>query len=588
MKGGSNLEQNISVLLVKIFRRLGLEDEKILGEFNEFLQSLYKSGYEITIIKSKIYLYYKEYGISSLQIEKNEIGFFVSINKFQQSNKKLIQVEKKYFNKYWIDNIPKKQFRLDKHRDEELKQLELIYEQIKEVFFDDIVVDFRINAIGFKDYRCFKDEKFKFNKQSTVLLGKNASGKTTLLDGIAVAIGGFLSGIDEKTDSKTITKDDIRFNLYEEENVLVRDDYPPTILQFKTKFMSQEIVWSRARNSLTSSKVTKKEANKIVNIVRQLVEDTRESKKERKIILPLFSYHGTGRVANFTKDMGLLQKTERISRFVGYKDCLKPASNYKFFLAWYRKMKLRAFELQTSISSLDAVTNSITECLKLLTQEENRKVEKILFLEGLIHIKYDDGEMMPISYLSDGYQDVIGIISDIAFRAAILNPHLGENILKETPGIVLIDEVDLHLHPRWQQKILFVLKTIFPKVQFITTTHSALIISTTEENEAFEIKVKDERIITEPVGTPRDWYISDILANVFHVPKKPLYVTNTQPQLDLNNSMQQFSNMVKEYLVSPDESMLNKINTLYEHIIPSLPENSSKRRAIDSLKGLIR
>ena len=52
--------------------------------------------------------------------------------------------------------------------------------------------------------------------------------------------------------------------------------------------------------------------------------------------------------------------------------------------------------------------------------------------------------------------------------------------------------------------------------------------------------------------------------------------------------MQQFSNMVKEYLVSPDESMLNKINTLYEHIIPSLPENSSKRRAIDSLKGLIR
>ncbi|MGR5912599.1 AAA family ATPase [Bacillus cereus] len=110
---------------------------------------------------------------------------------FNRVIKKLIQVEKKYFNKYWIDNIPKKQFRLDKHRDEELKQLELIYEQIKEVFFDDIVVDFRINAIGFKDYRCFKDEKFKFNKQSTVLLGKNASGKTTLLDGIAVAIGGF-------------------------------------------------------------------------------------------------------------------------------------------------------------------------------------------------------------------------------------------------------------------------------------------------------------------------------------------------------------------------------------------------------------
>ena len=52
------------------------------------------------------------------------------------------------------------------------------------------------------------------------------------------------------------------------------------------------------------------------------------------------------------------------------------------------------------------------------------------------------------------------------------------NVCKETEGIVLIDEVDLHLHPTWQQRIIGDLKEIFPKVQFIVTTHAPAVIST--------------------------------------------------------------------------------------------------------------
>ena len=73
---------------------------------------------------------------------------------------------------------------------------------------------------------------------------------------------------------------------------------------------------------------------------------------------------------------------------------------------------------------------------------------------------------------------------------AVLNPQLLGQVCTETDGIVLIDEVDLHLHPTWQQQILKDLTEIFPKVQFIVTTHAPAVIST----------VKSENVIMLDAG----------------------------------------------------------------------------------------
>ena len=73
---------------------------------------------------------------------------------------------------------------------------------------------------------------------------------------------------------------------------------------------------------------------------------------------------------------------------------------------------------------------------------------------------------LPVSQLSDGYKYTISLIADIAYRMAALNPQLLDGVLKRGYGIVLIDKIDLHLHPSWQQHILDILLDIFPKVQF--------------------------------------------------------------------------------------------------------------------------
>ncbi|NJO00766.1 MAG: AAA family ATPase [Bacteroidia bacterium] len=73
------------------------------------------------------------------------------------------------------------------------------------------------------------------------------------------------------------------------------------------------------------------------------------------------------------------------------------------------------------------------------------------------------------------------MVADIAFRCAVLNPHFREEAARLTTGIVLVDELDLHLHPSWQKKVVSHLKSTFPKIQFIVTTHSPLILSTVQD-----------------------------------------------------------------------------------------------------------
>ena len=95
---------------------------------------------------------------------------------------------------------------------------------------------------------------------------------------------------------------------------------------------------------------------------------------------------------------------------------------------------------------------------------------------GIVALKNEEGTVLPFSALSDGYRNVIKIILDIATRMCILNPYLKGEALKMTHGVVVIDELDLSLHPTWQRRIIQILKTLFPKIQFICATHSPFII----------------------------------------------------------------------------------------------------------------
>ena len=94
-----------------------------------------------------------------------------------------------------------------------------------------------------------------------------------------------------------------------------------------------------------------------------------------------------------------------------------------------------------------------------------------------LRVDFEGGVTMPFAALSDGQRNLVAIAADLAWRATQLNPHLGAEAPKKTRGVVLIDELELHLHPRWQQRVLGDLVRAFPALQFIVTPHSPHVMS---------------------------------------------------------------------------------------------------------------
>lgn len=110
--------------------------------------------------------------------------------------------------------------------------------------------------------------------------------------------------------------------------------------------------------------------------------------------------------------------------------------------------------------------------------------------EEQLMYKIED-KILPITQLSAGYQSLVWMAFDIAYRMAVLNPDKKEHIT-ETKGVVLIDEIDIHLHPRWQWNIVNALRTVFPNVQFIAATHSPILFAAS--NDLWLIDIEQEEV----------------------------------------------------------------------------------------------
>lgn len=207
----------------------------------------------------------------------------------------------------------------------------------------------------------------------------------------------------------------------------------------------------------------------------------------KDLILPLFNYLGSARL--WTESNEKVRTFPKGSRLEGYHHCLSAKGSFKRFVEWFKTMELAALQdKEGATAKIQIIKRAVTACID--------DWETIYFDfndDTLMAIRGDaeNRQTLPFNYLSDGQRNIIGIVADIAYRCVLLNPQLGLAATKETPGIVLIDELDLHLHPKWQKTIVGKLKSIFPSIQFITTTHSPFIIQSLKNNELIDLQGKD-------------------------------------------------------------------------------------------------
>ena len=417
----------------------------------------------------------------------------------------------------------------------------------------------KINEITIKNFRGFEDFYAELNPNLTVFIGNNGSGKSTVLDAISISIGTFFSGLDG-VPGTGINKDDVTCKSFDMGTVIDLQHQYPSVITAKGDVGGEIMEWSRSLNG-AGGRTTTIDAKSIISAAEGYQARIREG--DTSLILPIISYYGTGRLWAQKREKRPSDQLVQFSRLSGYIDCLAAESNEKLMLKWFEKMTIQQAQRQQPSPELNAVEQAVSRCFAGITGSEQVVTQFNLDTHSL-DILYTDASgkkvRVPMKNLSDGYKNTIGMIADIAYRMAILNPQLLENVLTETPGIVLIDEVDLHLHPVWQQRIIRDLQTLFPKVQFIVSTHAPSVISSVKRENMLVLDADGQ-----PYTLPVEVYGKDansILSAVMDANHRPAEV---QAMFD------RFYLTVETDLTQA-ESILNEIEALIGSEDPELTQ----------------
>lgn len=319
----------------------------------------------------------------------------------------------------------------------------------------------RIKKLKLQNFRCYENLEIDFESGLNVIVGENGRGKTAVFDAAAIGLQPYL-GVFGFSGRHIELRDVRRMPIYDEEKHLVgMETKLPTRVELDIEGLDGT---SYSCNKYFDEAGEHIESDSISNLG-VLLAGSHDK------VLPLLAYYGTSRL---WIDSDLLTEEQKSleDRSFGYNDCLESSSSFNTFGKWLEHISQRE-ELVCRVIS-KAVLQSVDSCLKSTGLHSIRYNKQ---LNALVINHPDTGEQL-VADLSDGVRTIISMAVDIAYRMVRLNFQLMDRVILDTPGVVFIDEIDMHLHPLWQQYILADLQATFPSVQFIVTTHSPQVLST--------------------------------------------------------------------------------------------------------------
>ena len=403
-----------------------------------------------------------------------------------------------------------------------------------------------MKQIRLENFRCYTNQTIPLMPGINLLIGDNASGKTSVLKACRYVLSAFFAGFSDE-NTRWISPDRNDFTILMDDEIIAQE------LPIKIHFSCNNEQYDTLRfdegfynpgddqGEYTLQKNSKKNSRALVsgitqyrdyaNLILEHEIHTFDKVPLRAYALPLFSYFST-------EDIHAVRKIDA-KRFVqyaqkasfGYYECL---DGNGFFPYWIKRL-LVLQEGRKNIQEVEIVRNAIVKALGIEGCNIIHDMQ-VRPIQGKVYYIFSDGREVEADLLSDGYKRLVNIVTDIAFRCALLNRGLyGLNTTERTRGTVLIDEVDLHLHPTLQAKILKGLKNAFPNIQLIVTSHAPMVmtgIENNEENRVYKLsysKVNGYKILeTNTYGmdsstiievilgqTPRDIEVEKLLIQLF-------------------------------------------------------------------------
>ncbi|MFY9344568.1 MAG: AAA family ATPase [Planctomycetota bacterium] len=370
----------------------------------------------------------------------------------------------------------------------------------------------RVDRLALEDFRGINKLDVSFPRQVTVFAGINGSGKSTVLQAIAALLwrvgGGLREGARER---EPLQAND------------VRNGSPHALLVINTDWSAEgfdRVDWglrvtrvlSKAHRKLESVAV-RPQAN-FLGVVAKQVRDRLQLEPDRSI--PLAVMYRTNRAV---LDIPLrIRKRHVFDQFSALEEALEGGwSNFRLFFEWFREredieneQRVRSHPKRDHV--LEAVRGAVSA---LMPGFKDLRVQR----QPLgMHVT-KDGIDLDVAQLSDGEKCLLAMVADIARRLALANPSTKDPCC--ATGVVLIDEIELHLHPKWQRQVVPRLTKAFPNCQFILSTHSPQVLGSVRPEDVYLLgKEGDAVTATKPAATfGRD--SNEILLEVMDTEARP-------------------------------------------------------------------
>ncbi|MBS0206749.1 MAG: AAA family ATPase [Planctomycetes bacterium] len=364
----------------------------------------------------------------------------------------------------------------------------------------------RIDRLVLQNFKKFAAETFEFPRPANappgagsfhVLIGENGTGKTTILDALAVALGVWL---EWKPDSllanshRRLKKEDKRLigSAQGDRTQFQRVQETMSVRATGAILDREQFAWGQEL-AVGKTKVSNAASKQALDLIKSAYERVGQG---ANVLLPVICYYGAGRawLAHNERNKAKAKPNGPANRWEAFYDCLNERIRVADLAHWFLREHIEMGNRNgRPRPGFEVVRRAVLDCVP-----------------GADGIRYDsdseeialsiNGNSQPFGNLSAGQRVMLALVADLAIKIVTQNNFLVPadklgpedeplpRILAQTPGVVLIDELDVHLHPKWQRGVVESLRNVFPAIQFITTTHSPFIVQSLREDELINLQ----------------------------------------------------------------------------------------------------
>lgn len=362
----------------------------------------------------------------------------------------------------------------------------------------------QIHRLTLEQFRGAKSLHFVLDARLNVFVGMNGAGKSTVLDAAAILLSWVTNRIRYAGSSGRPIKE-----------LDIQNKTSGAVLEIGIRTPAREFAWSLAKSRKgknQESKSTLQQVTEYANILRKSI-----NANNGEIDLPLLAYFPVNRAV---LDIPLrIRSRHRFDVTSAYDESLTSGANFRTFFEWFREredlenenrkyldQRIKPEGFQFPDPQLKAVRSALGQLMPNFLNLTVRRNPLRMEVEK-------DGETLIINQLSDGEKCLMAMVGDLARRFAIANP-IRANPL-EGEGVVLIDEIDLHLHPLWQRMVIPKLTGVFPHCQFLISTHSPHVITHVRPENLFLLNMAHEGLESlrpsESYGKTVDRILEDLM-----------------------------------------------------------------------------